>query len=86
MPTVSRFYGIRVGMFHRDHEPAHFHASYGEHQVIIEVPSLVVLRGVLPRRAQNLVMEWAAMHRIELVENWHRARNGQRLEPIEPLD
>lgn len=86
MPTISRFYGIKVGMFHSDHHPAHFHATYGEHEVVIEIESLAPRRGGLPRRAQDLLLEWAVMHRQELVENWRLARAKLPLRPIEPLD
>ena len=40
MPELSRFFGIVVRMFYSDHEPAHFHAIYGEFEVLIEVETL----------------------------------------------
>jgi hypothetical protein len=30
MPELSRFLGIVITMFYRDHAPPHFHAFYGE--------------------------------------------------------
>jgi len=30
MPEISRFLGIVIGIFPREHPPAHFHAVYGE--------------------------------------------------------
>ncbi|HVM82116.1 MAG TPA: DUF4160 domain-containing protein [Stellaceae bacterium] len=50
MPEISRFFGIIIRMFYADHEPAHFHAVYGEHEALIAIETLVVLRGSLPRR------------------------------------
>jgi hypothetical protein len=49
MPEISRFFGIIIRMFYNDHEPAHFHALYGEDEALIEVETLAVLRGSLPR-------------------------------------
>jgi hypothetical protein len=46
----------------------------------------VILRGALPRRALALVLEWAILHRDELRMDWERARRGERLEAIAPLD
>jgi hypothetical protein len=86
MPELSRFFGIVVRMFYSDHEPAHFHAIYGEYEALIEVETLSVFRGSLPRRALALVLEWAALHRAELRDDWQRARNGKTLNEIEPLD
>jgi len=31
VPEISRFLGIVIGMFYKDHNPPHFHAYYGEH-------------------------------------------------------
>jgi hypothetical protein len=54
MPEISRFFGIVIRMYLRDHEPAHFHAAYGEHEPLIAIDTLAVLRGWLPRRALAL--------------------------------
>lgn len=73
-------------MYFSDHEPAHFHAQYGEFEALVEIETLAKLRGDLPRRAMALVLEWAALHRQELRSNWERARLGTPLQPIAPLD
>ena len=86
MPELSRFFGIIIRMFYSDHEPAHFHAIYGEYEALIEIDTLAVFRGSLPRRAVALVLEWAALHRNELRDDWRRARAGEMLKEIEPLD
>ena len=86
MPELSRFFGIIIRMFYSDHEPAHFHAIYGEYEALIEIDTLAVFRGSLPRRAVALVLEWAALHRNELRDDWRRARAGEMLNQIEPLD
>jgi hypothetical protein len=86
MPEVSRFFGIVIRFYYNDHEPAHFHAIYGEHEVLIAIETLIVLRGELPRRALALVLEWAAVHRAELRVNWENTRLGVPPAPIAPLD
>jgi len=86
MPEVSRFFGIVIRFYYNDHEPAHFHAVYGEHEALIEIDSLATLRGELPRRALALVLEWAALHRAELRSDWECARQGVAPAPIAPLD
>ena len=86
MPEVTRFFGIVIRMYFNDHEPAHFHAEYGEFEALIEIETLATLGGALPRRAMALVLEWAAVHRGELRFDWERARSGNALRPIAPLD
>ena len=86
MPEISRFFGIVIRMYFSDHEPPHFHAIYGELEALIAVGTLEVLRGELPRRALSLVLEWAALHRNALRDDWQLARSGASLRPIEPLE
>jgi hypothetical protein len=86
VPEISRFFGLVIKMFYNDHLPAHFHAEYGEHEALIEIDTLAVYRGDLPRRALALVLEWAAVHRAELKRDWDLARIGRSPERIAPLD
>jgi hypothetical protein len=85
MPRLSEFYGIVIQMFHRDHSPPHFHATYGEEEALIGIDPIRVIEGKLPSRAQSLVFEWAALHQHELVADWNRARRKESLLPILPL-
>jgi hypothetical protein len=85
MPTISTFYGIIIQMFWREHGAPHFHALYAEHEAVVDIRELRVLRGSLPRRALALVLEWASEHRDELMENWNLCRKHQQPRPIDPL-
>ena len=55
MLTISAFYGILIQMFWNDHAPPHFHALYAECEVLIDIHTLEVVRGSMPRRALALV-------------------------------
>ena len=85
MPTISVFYGIVVRMYFNDHAPAHFHAIYEGFQATIAIEELCVVEGRLPRRALELVLDWAELHKAELLENWQRCRNKQPPSKIDPL-
>ena len=85
MPTISIFYGIVVRMFFNDHAPPHFHAQYGEFTAEVAIDTLVVLRGALPRRALGLVLDWAELHRAELLQNWDLCRRHRQPQQIAPL-
>jgi len=73
-------------MFYNDHNPPHFHASYGEYDVAIAIQDGIVLWGSLPRRALGHVQEWRQAHLGELEENWERARKKEALMPVAPLE
>ena len=86
MPVLSRFLGMVVLMYYNDHDPPHFHVRYGEHQALLGIRDLRLLAGSLPPRALGLVMEWASRYQEELWANWERARRGEHLAPIPPLE
>ena len=86
MPEVSRFYGIIIRFYYRDHPPDHFHAIYGEHEALIEIASGNIHRGSLPRTAYDLVNRWRLMHLQELRDDWERARRQLPILPIAPLE
>lgn len=85
MPTISRFYGITIQMFFKEHGVPHFHARYAGQVAVYAVESLERIRGEIPGRADRLVREWAGLHRQELMQNWEQARAGRPLASIEPL-
>ncbi|OGI38551.1 MAG: transcriptional regulator [Candidatus Muproteobacteria bacterium RBG_16_64_10] len=86
MPTISTFYGVLIQMFWSDHAPPHFHALYAEFEALIDIRTLEVIRGKLPRRALVLVLEWAAQHRDELMEDWKLCETKQQPKKIAPLE
>jgi hypothetical protein len=86
LPRVSEFYGVTIAMYFNDHQPAHFHAYYGEHEALVVIETLSIYAGSLLRRALALVLERGMLHRPDLRANWERARRGQSLTRIEPLD
>jgi hypothetical protein len=69
-----------------DHAPPLFHAKYGEFEALIKINPLGILQGNLPPRAISLVMEWAALHKDELLKDWQLAENSEKLESIRPLE
>lgn len=85
MPEISRFYGIVIRMYFDEHPPPHFHAAYGEFELLVNINTLAVISGDLPPRALGLVVEWAALHRDELNNVWERARRMEPLGKIAPL-
>jgi hypothetical protein len=86
MPEISRFFGIVIRMYFNDHDPPHFHAFYGSTEAQVRVTPVGVLRGGLPPRALALVVEWAALHQGELLENWRRLHADEPAERIPPLE
>jgi hypothetical protein len=85
MPVISAFYGIIIAMLFDDHNPPHFHVTYGEYRALITIRDGVI-QGTLPRRALSMIYEWLDLHRDELMDNWNRIENHEELKSIEPLN
>lgn len=69
-----------------DHNPPHFHADYQGSKAEYDIKTLDVIAGKLPPRAHALVLEWASIHKDELLENWEKASTPEPLSKINPLN
>lgn len=85
MPEVSRFLGIKITMYPDDHNPPHFHAVYNEYEAQFSIDPLEIIKGKLPFRVLGMIIEWAFMHKNELLKNWENAQNKQPIKKIKPL-
>jgi hypothetical protein len=85
MPIISTFLGIVITMYWDDHLPPHFHARYGEYEIIVHILTGVV-EGTFPKRALLHVLEWQEIHQRELMEDWELCRKQKTPNPIEPLE
>ena len=85
MPVISKFYGIVIRMLFIRHFVAHFHAFYGDNELIVGINPLRILQGSAPARARDMVLEWARAHQSELLEAWRCCSSAQPPAPIAPL-
>lgn len=83
MPEIARFYGIIIKMFFKpkEHEPSHIHALYGEYVGEFNILTLEMIKGDLPKKAQELVREWISLHQDELQDMWDK----QEIVKLPPL-
>ena len=86
MPEISRFFGIVIAIYWQEHGVPHFHAKYGEYRASFSIEDLLLLDGRLPPRVAGLVLEWALLHRAELMEDWNLAMTKRPLRDIAPLE
>jgi Domain of unknown function (DUF4160) len=70
MPTIAVVAGVRIVMYWNDHAPPHFHALLAEHRAVIEIDSLTVIGGYLPKHKLRSVLEWAASRQGAFHSAW----------------
>lgn len=84
MPEVSRFHGIVIMMFYKEHNPPHFHANYGEYRIVVNILDRTI-KGFMPKRAIKLIFTWMDLYEEELKVNWKRCKSDEEPFKIEPL-
>ncbi|MFH0802288.1 MAG: DUF4160 domain-containing protein [bacterium] len=85
MPVISRFFGIVIYLYWREHAPPHFHAKYQDHEITMEVETGRVAGQMTPK-AVALIQEWRELHIDELLTNWELAAQKKALKRIAPLE
>jgi len=69
-PVITRFYGILIKMYSKEHGVPHFHDIYGEFNGVFDVQTLEMIEGDLPQRTLHLVHDWAEQYKDELRRMW----------------
>ena len=84
MPTISRFYGIKISIYQmqKEHNPPHLHALYGEFDAEIDIRTGQQIRGNLLGTALSLTRKWIELHRAELLDMW-KTQQFKQLPPLE---
>jgi len=72
-------------MYWDDHNPAHFHAKYGEYEAVVEIKSGIV-SGKFPPRVLGLIQEWRILNEEALIEDWELCRKQEMPKEIKPLE
>jgi hypothetical protein len=85
VPEISRFYGIIIRMYHREHLPPHLHAEFGAYEITVEIRTCD-MHGRFPVHAFRRVRKWVELHREELLDRWRLARDEKPLPRIPPLE
>lgn len=85
MPELCRFLGIVIFMNFNEHNPPHFHAKYGDYEIIIEIKTGII-EGKFPKRALGMVMEWYELHKEDLLQDWELIRTTGDFNKIQPLE
>ncbi|NGX33186.1 MAG: hypothetical protein K1060chlam4_01247 [Candidatus Anoxychlamydiales bacterium] len=79
MPEISRFLGMIIAMYYKEHNPPHFHVRYNEFKATISINDLSLLEGKLPTKVMGLIIEWASINQKALIEDWELAKKFQEL-------
>ena len=68
----------------RHHRP-HVHIRYGEYKAVFDIETAELIVGRIKPRQRALIQKWIRTRSDELIANWQRALDGERLRWIDPL-
>lgn len=57
-PLLTDKDGIRISIYPREHLPPHFHATYAEDEILIEIRTGNTYTGWIPKNKLKLVLKW----------------------------
>ncbi len=82
MPTVATVDGVKINFYFDDHPPPHFHAEHAEYRAMIDIDTLRIIEGGLPRPHYRRVVAWAKTRKPELLLAWTYCRSDLTPEKI----
>jgi len=80
------FFGIIVRMYHKEHEPRHFHAEHQSQQGKFDFDGNQIVGNITSKNALALIRQWAQLNRAALDANWSKIKTGDPLDRIPPLE
>ncbi len=76
MPVVAIVNGIRIEFYFDEHPPPHLHARYAEFVAQVDLETLEVIKGSMPRPQMRAIQEWALPRRTALRAAWNICSAG----------
>ncbi|MHB8931461.1 MAG: DUF4160 domain-containing protein [Melioribacteraceae bacterium] len=85
MPEISRFMGMVIQMYYRDHVLPHIHIRDAETTCTIDLDGNI-LGGKLPLHKLHIIQRWMTLHKKELERNWNLVKDKELPERIAPWE
>ncbi|MFZ5553122.1 MAG: DUF4160 domain-containing protein [Bacteroidota bacterium] len=58
MGTIHIIRNIKIYIYSRDHNPPHLHAVYAEYEVVLNIKTLIVIKGDMPGKQLKEIKTW----------------------------
>lgn len=72
MGKLVQIGNIIIRVYANDHLPPHFHIITPDADALVDIATLEILKGKLPRKAEEAALEWAAKNRKLIAAEWNR--------------
>lgn len=85
MMELSTFLGITIYMYFDGNSAPHFQVLYNGRHGMFSILPLNYSKGNLPPHIVGLVIDWALLHKNELLANWESIRKSGTCQKIPSL-
>jgi hypothetical protein len=82
MVKVAIVDGMKIYVYANDHGRPHFHILAAEYRAVVDIETMRLIRGRLPKARLRKLLSWAKPRQVQLLEAWDRARSGQPVKRI----
>lgn len=72
MGKLVQIGNLIIRVYANDHLPPHFHVITPDADALVEIATLEILRGTLPRKAAETAMAWATENKAVITAEWNR--------------
>ncbi|MDZ7927403.1 MAG: DUF4160 domain-containing protein [Agrobacterium sp.] len=72
MGKLFQIGNIIIRIYANDHLPPHFHIITPDADALVDIETLEILRGKLPRKAEADALAWAKTNTKLIVDEWNR--------------
>ncbi|WP_420959403.1 DUF4160 domain-containing protein [Brucella sp. IR073] len=72
MGKLVQIGNIIIRVYANDHLPPHFHILTPDGDALVEIATLEILRGKLPRKVEDTALEWARENKARIAAEWSR--------------
>ncbi len=83
MAKLAIVEGVKLFMYENDHPTPHFHALFAEHHAVIDIETLSVVKGGIPKSKLRSVRDWARPRQGRVLQAWALTRAHFPAEPLE---
>ncbi len=71
MSLIGIVDAARLYMYSNDHPPPHFHVLFAEYRAVIDIESMKLDKGDLPKAKLRAVLRWARPRKAKLLDAWN---------------
>jgi hypothetical protein len=82
MPTLAIVDGMKIVVYGNDHGFPHVHVLLAEHRLVVNIETLTVVQGSMPRPKITRVLDWMTTRRRQLLQAWSLCQAGLPTEKI----